>query len=72
MSQFKALSRREVWSNDVFKQEKQALQTALVLQFNDIYGDDETDANSWKELCKTMDIRPMPRNMKECKQVVIT
>ena len=69
MSQFQSLSQQTGWSNDVYKQEKKALQTALVLQFNDIYGESESDMDNWEELCNAMDVDPMPRTVKQCKRV---
>ena len=69
MSQFQSLSQQTGWTNDVYKQEKKALQTALVLQFNDIYGESESDMDNWEELCNAMDVDPMPRTVKQCKRV---
>ncbi|KAI0089526.1 hypothetical protein BDY19DRAFT_108811 [Irpex rosettiformis] len=69
IAQFRRLAREEEWTKDEYKEEKKALQTALVLQFNDIYGENETDIEAWQELCIAMDIDPMPETVKECKRL---
>ena len=69
MAQFYRLARREGWSKDEFREQKEAIQTALVLQFNEIYGESENELQNWQQLCEAMDIEPMPKSVKQCKKV---
>ena len=69
MAQFYRLAQREGWSKDEFREQKEAIQTALVLQFNEIYGESENELQNWQQLCEAMDIEPMPKSVKQCKKV---
>ncbi|KAG2012134.1 hypothetical protein CC2G_012169 [Coprinopsis cinerea AmutBmut pab1-1] len=47
-----------------------AFQDALVMQFNDTYGTDESDLASWQALCRAIGFAPIPDTLKHCQQVV--
>jgi len=45
------------------------LRDAMAKQFNEIYGDaDSLDA--WQDLCRVLDISPIPEDLKECRETV--
>jgi hypothetical protein len=68
MAQFQALSTRMGWSNQQRQEAFAALQDALVQQFDDIYGTDETDIYCWQRLCQTLEVWPVPADITSCKQ----
>ena len=43
--------------------------TALVQQFNSLYGTEVDDIESWRGLSLALDISPLPENLKEAKEV---
>lgn len=43
--------------------------TALVQQFNSLYGTELDDIESWRGLCLTLDILPLPDDITEAKKV---
>jgi len=43
--------------------------TALVQQFNSLYGTEVDDIESWRGLSLALDIVPLPNNLKEAKEV---
>lgn len=43
--------------------------TALVQQFNSLYGTEVDDMGSWRGLSLALDISPLPKNLKEAKEV---
>ena len=45
--------------------------SAMVQQFNDLYGTDEEDLNSWQNLCHILNIELVPEGLKECHKVNI-
>lgn len=45
------------------------LRTAMVRQFNGIYGTDEDDLNAWQALCRRVDI-PVPDTVAECEEAI--
>ncbi len=69
IAQFHRLAKQKHWDEDEHKDERKALQTALVLQFNDTYGEEETDIHGWQKLCHAIDVDPMPGSVTECKKV---
>lgn len=46
-----------------------AFKKALVLQFNELYGTDVDDIESWRGLCRVLDILPLPENLGKAKKV---
>ena len=69
MQQFRLLAEQEKWEHYKRKQEKRELKTALVLQFNETFGESETDIKGWHEMCRVMGITPIPKTAYECKEV---
>ncbi|KAI0089525.1 hypothetical protein BDY19DRAFT_108732 [Irpex rosettiformis] len=69
MGQFRRLASQEDWSPKKRRKEKRALQTALVLQFNDTYGENEAEIANWQGLCRAMRIDPIPETVAECKKL---
>ena len=71
MVQFRRLARQQGWEkgSDEYMTERRTLQIALVLQFNQIYGESETDIEGWRMLCTSMRIDPIPETVTECKKV---
>lgn len=47
----------------------EGLREALVLQFNEIYGEDENDISAWRSLCEILGVFPIPRGLVACRQV---
>lgn len=47
------------------------IRTALVLQFNQYFGDDPDSLDSWVGLCIAIGINPVPATMVECRTVSI-
>jgi len=45
------------------------LRDAMAKQFNEIYGDADS-LNAWQDLCRVLDISPIPENLKECRETV--
>lgn len=41
----------------------------MVKEFNDIYGTDESDLNSWNKICTVLDIDPLPKTLQEARDV---
>ena len=56
-------------SDDAEKKEASfAFKTAMVHQFNTLYGTDENDIESWRKLCLAVDI-PAPEGLQACRKV---
>lgn len=53
------------------REERRKFKSAMVQQFNNLYGTDEKDLNSWQNLCHILNIDPMPEGLKECREVGI-
>ncbi|KAI0089524.1 hypothetical protein BDY19DRAFT_108672 [Irpex rosettiformis] len=66
MAQFKRLALEKDWPRKEYKKEKKALKTALVLQFNHIYGESEKEMKGWRALCRAMGADPIPKTPIEC------
>ncbi|EJD50532.1 hypothetical protein AURDEDRAFT_182442 [Auricularia subglabra TFB-10046 SS5] len=45
------------------------LKTAMVRQFNDIYGTDDDNLEAWQSLCRRVDI-PVPDTVEECEEAI--
>ncbi|KAI0797242.1 hypothetical protein BC629DRAFT_1592291 [Irpex lacteus] len=69
ISQFKRLSRQQQWSQDERDDERDQLRTALVMQFNDSYGEDDEDIQGWQKLCQAINLDHTPESVTECKQL---
>jgi hypothetical protein len=51
------------------KQAHEDFKTALVRQFNSIYGTDLNDMESWRKLCLALEISPLPNDVVEARKV---
>jgi len=49
----------------------QLLRDAMTKQFNEIYGTDADSLNAWQNLCRVLDISPIPENLKGCRETVM-
>lgn len=55
--------------NKNLKDAREDFKAALVKQFNDIYGTDADNLESWQKLCRVLHIVPVPTRLAECRQV---
>ena len=53
------------------REARRKFKSAMVQQFNDLYGTDEEDLNSQQNLCHILNIKPVPDRLKECREVDI-
>ncbi|KAF7424605.1 hypothetical protein PC9H_009913 [Pleurotus ostreatus] len=51
---------------------REAFKDALVKEFNDIYGTDENDINSWHKICVVVGLDPLPDTLEEARDKVLT
>ena len=51
------------------KQAGEGFKTALILQFNALYGIDADDTNSWQTLCHVLKVQTIPRRLNPSRQV---
>jgi hypothetical protein len=49
----------------------QLLRDAMTKQFNEMYGTDADSLNAWQDLCRVLDISPIPENLQECRETVM-
>jgi hypothetical protein len=66
MSQFSDLQETCRWDRQQYREEKKALQLALVQQFNQIYSKKADSMYGWQELCRVMNLSPVPSTVSEC------
>jgi hypothetical protein len=61
------------WDEDSYemRKAKREFKSAMVCQFNDLYGTDAGDLDSWKKLCRILNIEPVPEGLKECREVSV-
>jgi hypothetical protein len=61
------------WDSEDYemREARRQFKSAMVQQFNDLYGTDEEDLNSWQNLCRILNIDPVPEGLKECRKVSI-
>lgn len=48
---------------------REQLKDAMVHLFNNFYGTDVNDINSWHTLCDAIDIDPVPEGLQACQEV---
>jgi hypothetical protein len=48
---------------------RELLKDAMTRQFNGIYGTDVNDIDSWRNLCRALDIAPIPDALEACRDV---
>ncbi|RFU27814.1 hypothetical protein B7463_g8510, partial [Scytalidium lignicola] len=60
------------WDSDDYemREARRNFKSAIVQQFNNIYGTDEKDINSWQNLCHILNISPVPASLEGCRKVV--
>ncbi|KAJ8692423.1 hypothetical protein PTI98_009735 [Pleurotus ostreatus] len=51
------------------KKAHQDFKDAMVKEFNDIYGTDESNIDSWRKICIVLDIDPLPDTVQEARDV---
>jgi hypothetical protein len=61
------------WDDEDFemRQARRKFKSAMVQQFNQVYGTDEGDMLSWQALCRILNIEPIPEDLKECRKVSV-
>ncbi|KAF7424603.1 hypothetical protein PC9H_009911 [Pleurotus ostreatus] len=62
------------WDRDDPERERahKAFKDALVKEFNDIYGTDEKDINSWHKICTVVNIDPLPDTLRKARDAVLS
>ncbi|KAF9496626.1 hypothetical protein BDN71DRAFT_1505541 [Pleurotus eryngii] len=62
------------WDRDDPEREKahKAFKDALVKEFNDVYGTDEKDINSWHKICTVVNIDPLPDTLRKARDAVLS
>ncbi|KNZ77607.1 hypothetical protein J132_04974 [Termitomyces sp. J132] len=68
--EFHRLARYLQWDKEEKAAEKQAFKDVLVKTFNVTYGTDENSLESWKALCRSLRITPVPEKLKACREAV--
>jgi hypothetical protein len=61
------------WGSDDYdmREAQRNFKSAMVQQFNDLYGTDQNDLEAWRRLCRVLNIDPVPNGMKECREVSV-
>lgn len=59
------------WDDEDYemREARRKFKSAMVQQFNILYGTDVDDLNSWKSLCGILNIVPVPATLEECRKV---
>ena len=59
------------WDRDNSEREEihDSFKTALMLQFNSLYGTEVDNLQSWRELSLALEIFPLPENLEKAKKV---
>lgn len=57
------------FDDEEFKEVKDDFRGAMVLDFNDIFGEDENDLESWQRLCRMLEVSPIPTDIDSCHKV---
>jgi len=73
MLEFYRMSRFLRWGRDNEEKDnaRELLRDAMSMQFNDIYGTDVNDIDSWRKLCQVLGIFPIPGELEACRNVVL-
>ncbi|TCD65132.1 hypothetical protein EIP91_003063 [Steccherinum ochraceum] len=58
------------WGNPVREEALKALKRKLVLQFNEVFGEDGDDMRAWRSLCQILRIYPVPPDLVSCRRAV--
>jgi hypothetical protein len=61
------------WDTDDYEMRdaRRKFKSAMVQQFNNLYGTDQDDLNAWQTLCHFLKIEPVPEGLKKCRQVSV-
>lgn len=57
------------WSSSQRTVAREAFRHATALQFNEFFGTDVNDIQTWRNLCQILDIVPVPEELPACKKV---
>jgi hypothetical protein len=57
------------WDRDDAEDAREDFKAAMVKQFNDIYGTDPDNLESWQKLCHVLNIEPIPTHLAACREV---
>ena len=68
-AEFSRLCEARQWSSKIYKRRKDAFQTAMVLQFNQIYGTNENDIHAWQAIAVKLGKKRIPDTLTECRKV---
>jgi hypothetical protein len=70
MQQFRHLAQKQGWEHRgvPYHSALEDLKTALVVEFNQIYGTNDKDISAWQALCRVIGI-PVEDTLKECQKV---
>ncbi|CEL57026.1 hypothetical protein RSOLAG1IB_08279 [Rhizoctonia solani AG-1 IB] len=77
MEEFYRMTNQFGWTSKGTKEQQKAfddaregINEASVLQFNAIYGEDEKDLKSWRNLCGVLRIASIPKSPHKCREIV--
>ncbi|TGO80860.1 hypothetical protein BPOR_1611g00020 [Botrytis porri] len=61
------------WDDDDYnmREAKRKFKSAMVQEFNVIYGTDEKNLGLWQKLCYVLNIEPVPESLNECRKHVL-
>ncbi|KAK7686034.1 hypothetical protein QCA50_010846 [Cerrena zonata] len=66
MLQFETMAREMEFKKKEYREAKDDLREAMVLDFNDTFGEDESDLGAWQRLCIMLEVSPVPNNIRSC------
>ncbi|KAG9127401.1 hypothetical protein FRC07_014211 [Ceratobasidium sp. 392] len=71
-TEFKRLKESPQWPRRKIKQDRWtgSYRLALVLQFNETYGTDGDDLESWQNLCRVVRMKNIPNTVSGCKKAI--
>ncbi|KAK7686026.1 hypothetical protein QCA50_010837 [Cerrena zonata] len=74
IAEYRRLSRHEGWKrgSEESKEMYEEFRFALIEEFNNIYGMDEDDIESWQYLCTMLDVDPVPDDLEDCREIVLS
>ncbi|KAF8593550.1 hypothetical protein BDV93DRAFT_612196 [Ceratobasidium sp. AG-I] len=68
MKQFYKMTKQFGWSDEKFRVAREGINEASVLQFNELFGEDEESLKSWQLLFSLIKGMEVPNTVKECKK----
>jgi len=69
-NEFRRLSHFLDWDKEKKDEKRSLFKDALVQAFNNIYGTEENDLESWHTLCRALDITPLPDGLNASREAV--